>query len=80
MFYSILPIYFGLTNFVKISIMNELFYSVAHIVEDSFVLLLEPIGNMFNYFVIVLGLAGLVFWLRLQKKYTKKAIENGDLV
>lgn len=80
MFYSILPIYFGLTNFVKISIMNELFYSVAHIVEDSFVLLLEPIGNMFNYLVIVLGLIGLVFWLRLQKKYTKKAIENGDLV
>ncbi|MGB0422893.1 MAG: hypothetical protein ACPGED_01165 [Flavobacteriales bacterium] len=60
--------------------MNELFYSVAHIVEDSFVLLLEPIGNMFNYLVIVLGLIGLVFWLRLQKKYTKKAIENGDLV
>ena len=80
MFYSILPIYFGLTNFVKISIMNELFYSVAHIVEDSFVLLLEPIGNVFNYLVIVLGLIGLAFWLRLQKKYTKKAIENGDLV
>jgi len=80
MFGSILPIYLGLTNFIKIFVMNELFYSIAHIVEESFVMLLEPIGNVFNYLVIVLGLVGLVFWLILQKKYTKKAMDNGEIV
>jgi hypothetical protein len=33
----------------------------------------------FNSGVIFLGIAGLLFWLRLQSKYNQKAKEKGDL-
>ena len=41
---------------------------------------LVPILVPFNLGVIVLGLCGLVFWLRKQRQYTEKARQNGDII
>lgn len=65
---------------IKFEDMNQLFYDLAHTVEWSFETFLEPLGNSFNYCVIVLGFIGLFLWLNLQKKYTKKAKKNGTIV
>ena len=60
--------------------MNDLFYAIGQAVEKSFVMFLEPLGNSFNYAVIALGFVGLIIWLSMQAKFTKKAKENGDIV
>jgi hypothetical protein len=39
-----------------------------------------PISNGFNWAVIALGLAGLLFWLRLQKKFNNRAEQEGTIM
>lgn len=41
--------------------------------------LLKNLGNIPNYAFIALGFVGLFYWLNLQKKYNKKAQEEGGL-
>jgi hypothetical protein len=73
----------GLLIFASnLALMNtqEIITPVAKFIEWTFETVLVPISDPFNSGVIVLGLAGLLFWLRLQKKYTQKAEQDGDLV
>ena len=59
---------------------QEIITPVAKFIELTFETFLVPISSPFNSGVIVLGFVGLLFWLRLQKKYTQKAEQDGDLV
>ena len=59
---------------------QEIITPVAKFIELKFETFLVPISSPFNSGVIVLGFVGLLFWLRLQKKYTQKAEQDGDLV
>ena len=45
----------------------------------SFSNLLIPIADSMNAGVVILGFVGLVFWLRLQKKYSAQAQADGTL-
>ena len=59
---------------------QEIITQVAKFIEWTFETLLVPMSSTFNSAVILLGIVGLLFWLRLQKKYTQNAEQNGDLV
>lgn len=41
--------------------------------------LFQKLGNVPNYIFIVVGFLGLFYWLNMQKKYNKKAQEQGGL-
>ncbi|MEO0404392.1 MAG: hypothetical protein AAF193_05940 [Bacteroidota bacterium] len=60
--------------------MNDLFYAIAHFVEWTFEVALEPIGNSFNFFCTGLLVVAIAFWLYLQKRYTAKAKQDGTIV
>lgn len=45
----------------------------------AFFELFEKLGNIPNYVFIALGFGGLLFWLNLQKKFSKKAQAQGTL-
>ena len=51
-------------------------HHVAQFIEWTFNTVLLPINNSFNWAVIGLGLVGLLFWLRLQKKYNVRAEDS----
>jgi hypothetical protein len=42
--------------------------------------MLEPLGNSFNYLCILGGFFGLFLWLRMQKKFTAKAKQEGGII
>jgi|TARA_B100000768_G_C11153759_1_gene321441 hypothetical protein len=58
---------------------QEIITPVAKFIEWTFETFLVPMTSPFNSGVIFLGIAGLLFWLRLQSKYNQKAKEKGDL-
>jgi hypothetical protein len=58
---------------------TEFIYATGDFLESTFTVL-PIIGNKFNYFVIVLGVVGLIYWLLLQKKLTKKARQENKLI
>lgn len=45
----------------------------------AFFQLFEKLGNIPNYIFIALGFVGLFFWLNTQKKFNKKAQQQGSL-
>jgi hypothetical protein len=59
---------------------QEIITPVAKFIEWTFETVLVPISDPINSVVILLGFIGLAFWLRLQKKYTQKAKQEGGLV
>lgn len=59
---------------------QEIITPVAKFIEWTFETLLVPISSPFNMAVIALGFVGLFLWLRLQKKYTAKAEQEGGIV
>lgn len=59
---------------------QEIITPVAKFIEWTFETVLVPMSPTFNSAVILLGIVGLLFWLRLQKKYTQKAEKSGNLV
>ena len=59
---------------------QEIITPVAKFIEWTFETLLVPMSSTFNSAVILLGITGLLFWLRLQKRYTQKAKKNGNFV
>ncbi len=59
---------------------QEVITPVAKFIEWTFETVLVPISSPFNMSVIALGFVGLFFWLRLQKKYTEKAEQEGGIV
>lgn len=58
---------------------TDFIYATGDFLESTFTIL-PKIGNSFNYAVIVLGLVGLVYWLLLQNKLTKKARKENHLI
>ena len=56
---------------------QDIITPIGKFLEWSFETLLVPITGPFNWATIALGLGGLVFWLRLQKRYNKEAKEAG---
>ena len=67
---------------VKPTIMNtqDIINPAAQFIEWTFSTVLLPISNSFNWAVIGLGLVGLLFWLRLQKKYNVRAEQDGTIM
>jgi len=59
---------------------QEIITPVAKFIEWTFETVLVPIASPMNIGVIILGFVGLAFWLRLQKKYTEKAKQDGTIV
>jgi len=59
---------------------QEIITPVAKFIEWTFETVLVPISSGFNWVVIALGLGGIAFWLRLQKKYTAKAKQSGNIM
>ena len=60
--------------------LQDVITPIGKFVEWTFENLLVPILFPFNLGVIVLGLCGLVFWLRKQRQYTEQARQNGDII
>jgi hypothetical protein len=58
---------------------TEFIYATGDFLESTFTIL-PKIGNSFNYFVIVLGFVGLIYWLITQKRLSNKARENNELI
>lgn len=48
-------------------------------VFNAFFNVFEKLGNVPNYFFIVVGFLGLFYWLNMQKKLNKKAQEQNTL-
>ena len=59
---------------------QDIITPVAQFIEWTFNTLLLPISDSFNWAVIGLGLVGLLFWLRLQKKYNVCAEQDGTIM
>jgi hypothetical protein len=53
---------------------------LAQFIEWTFNTVLVPMSDSFNWAVIGIGLAGLLFWLRLQKKYNAQAEQDGTIM
>ena len=57
---------------------------IAALIKWTFDFLLVPIGDLPgllnpNNIFLVLGFIGLIYWLRLQGKYNKKAAQEGGI-
>ena len=59
---------------------QDIITPIAKFIEWTFETVLVPMSEGFNWIVIGIGGAGLLFWLMLQKKYTSKAKKDGTLV
>ena len=59
---------------------QDIINPIARFIEWTFSTVLLPISNSFNWAVIGLGLVGLLFWLRLQKKYNVRAEQDGTIM
>jgi hypothetical protein len=59
---------------------QEIITPVAKFIEWTFENVLVPISSPMNIGVILLGFVGLAFWLRMQKKFTEKAKQNGTIM
>lgn len=58
---------------------QEVINPIGKLMEWSFENVLNPISDPLNAGVVILGFVGLVYWLRLQKKYTAQAKAEGTL-
>ena len=59
---------------------QEIITPIGKAIEWSFETILVPMSDPFNLGVVVLSLVGMVYWLSLQKKYTKQAEKDGTIV
>lgn len=66
----------------KQELMNtqEVITPLAQFIEWTFNTVLVPMSESFNWAVIGVGVVGLVFWLRLQKKYNAQAEQDGTIM
>ena len=60
--------------------MTDFLYWLADIIQWTFINVLEPLGNLPNYLFIAIIFGALLYWLYLQKKYIKKAKDEGTLI
>ena len=59
---------------------QEIITPVAKFIEWTFETILVPMSSPFNMAFISPSVSAVVLWLRLQKKYTAKAEEEGGIV
>lgn len=59
--------------------LQEILAPIADLITASFEGLLVPISDLVNFGSIALGFVGLFIWLSMQKKYDRKAKENGTI-
>jgi len=59
---------------------QDIINPAAQFIEWTFSTVLLTISNSFNWAVIGLGLVGLLFWLRLQKKFNTRAEQEGSIM
>ena len=58
---------------------QEIITPIGKAMEWSFKNILAPMSDPLNLGVVLLGLVGLVYWLRLQKKYNDQAKSDGTI-
>jgi hypothetical protein len=58
---------------------QEIITPIGKAMEWSFENILVPMADPLNLGVVILGLVGLVYWLRLQKKYNDQAKSDGTI-
>jgi len=56
----------------------EFIAGLGDLVASSFVIL-EMLGNNFNYLIMAVGFLMMLGWIRRMAKYNKEAAENGTL-
>ena len=59
--------------------LQEILEPIGELLVWTFENLLEPVGNMPNVLFTILGFAGILIWLRWQKRYNEIAERNGTL-
>ncbi|MFT5183800.1 MAG: hypothetical protein ACI84C_000927 [Flavobacteriales bacterium] len=59
--------------------LQDIITPLAKITEASFAILEGQLPNLVNWGCIVLGLVGLVYWLKLQGRYNKEAKQGGRI-
>ena len=50
----------------------DIFYQLGHFLE-WILSVYDVIGNSFNFFLLISGFLGFIYWMFLQHKYNKKA-------
>jgi len=58
---------------------QDIIYPIGEATEWTFENILVPMADPMNLGIVVLGFIGLVFWLRLQKKYNDKSKSDGTI-
>jgi len=59
---------------------QDIITPLGKVIEWSFETILVPMSEPINLGVVLLCVVGGVYWLYLQKKYTKQAEEDGTIV
>lgn len=59
--------------------LQDIINPIGKVTEASFAILEGEFPNLVNWGCIVLGLIGLVFWLKLQGRYNKQAKQDGGI-
>jgi len=60
--------------------LQSILHPLVTFFQWTFKYMLEPLGNSFNYLCILGGFFGLFLWLRMQKKFTAKAKQEGGII
>ena len=60
--------------------LQEILAPLADLMVGSFETLLVPMSNLVNWGSIVLGIVGMLIWLRMQAKYNKQAEREGTIM
>jgi hypothetical protein len=59
---------------------QEIITPIGKFIEWTFETVLVPISAGFNWAVIAFGFVAIAFWLRLQKKFSAKAKQEGTIM
>lgn len=59
--------------------MQEILEAIGAVLVWTFENVLEPLGDTPNTIAIFVGLFGIIYWLRIQKKLSAKALREGTL-
>jgi hypothetical protein len=59
--------------------LQDIINPIGKITEASFAILEGGFPNLVNWGCIVLGMIGLVYWLKLQGRYNNEAKQNGRI-
>lgn len=60
--------------------MNEFYYSLARVIDDSFNMVLVPMSDPFNWACVVIAIVGMFVWLKMQGDYNKRAQKNNEIM